>query len=79
MIEDGTGSGKTEAAPLLAGRLMAAGLGEGLFVALPTVATANAMHGRLEAALGGLFDGNPLLVLLRQDRQMIHRPSAPGL
>ncbi|HHZ10488.1 MAG TPA: CRISPR-associated helicase Cas3' [Rhizobiales bacterium] len=63
VIEDGTGSGKTEAAFLLAGRMMAAGLGEGVFVALPTMATANAMHGRLEAALGGLFDGNASLVL----------------
>lgn len=63
VIEDGTGSGKTEAAFLLAGRMMAAGLGEGLFVALPTMATANAMHGRLEAALGGLFDGGASLVL----------------
>ncbi len=63
VIEDGTGSGKTEAALLLAGRMMAAGLGEGLFVALPTMATANAMHGRLEAALGGLFDGEASLVL----------------
>lgn len=63
VIEDGTGSGKTEAALLLAGRMMAGGLGDGLFMALPTMATANAMHGRLEAALGGLFDGNPSLVL----------------
>jgi CRISPR-associated endonuclease/helicase Cas3 len=62
-IEDGTGSGKTEAALLLAGRMMAAGLGEGLFVALPTMATANAMHGRLDAALGGLFDDDASLVL----------------
>ena len=58
LIEDGTGSGKTEAAMLLAARMMAAGLSEGLFVALPTMATANAMHARLETALGGLFKTN---------------------
>ena len=63
VVEDGTGSGKTEAALLLAGRMMAAGLGEGLFVALPTMATANAMHGRLQAALGGLFEGDASLIL----------------
>ena len=57
LIEDGTGSGKTEAALLLAARMMAAGLGEGLYVALPTMATANAMHGRLDAAMDGLFEG----------------------
>lgn len=56
LIEDGTGSGKTEAALLIAARMMDAGLGEGLYVALPTMATANAMHGRLEAAMEGLFD-----------------------
>jgi len=63
IIEDGTGSGKTEAALLLATRMMAAGLGEGVFVALPTMATANAMHGRLDRAMSGLFDGPASLVL----------------
>lgn len=63
IIEDGTGSGKTEAALLLASRMMAAGLGEGVFVGLPTMATANAMHGRLDKAICGLFDGPASLVL----------------
>ena len=63
VIEDGTGSGKTEATLLLAARMMAAGLGEGLFIALPTMATANAMHTRLETALAGLFEGPASLVL----------------
>lgn len=73
VIEDGTGSGKTEAALLLASRMMAAGLGEGLFVALPTMATANAMHGRLEAALGGLFDGEASLVLAHGKADLAQR------
>ncbi|NMC74354.1 MAG: CRISPR-associated helicase Cas3' [Geobacteraceae bacterium] len=47
ILEDVTGSGKTEAALLLAGRLMAAGSGKGIFVALPTMATSNAMYNRL--------------------------------
>jgi len=63
VIEDGTGSGKTEAALLLAARMMAQGLGEGIFLAMPTMATANAMHGRLQRAMGGLFDAPASLVL----------------
>jgi CRISPR-associated endonuclease/helicase Cas3 len=47
IIEDTTGSGKTEAAMLLAARMMAVGKGEGIYFALPTMATANAMHRRL--------------------------------
>jgi CRISPR-associated endonuclease/helicase Cas3 len=41
-----TGAGKTEAAMMLAHRLMAAGLADGFFIAL-TMATANAMYGRI--------------------------------
>jgi CRISPR-associated endonuclease/helicase Cas3 len=57
LIEDATGSGKTEAAMLLAARMVAAGLGEGVYVALPTMATANAMYARLETMERGLFEG----------------------
>ena len=53
ILEDTTGSGKTEAALVLASRLMAAGKGEGLYIALPTMATANAMYGRLAGQKGG--------------------------
>jgi len=49
---------------------MAAGLGEGVFVALPTMATANAMHGRLEKALGGLFESGASLVLAHGKSQV---------
>ena len=55
MIEDETGSGKTEAALMLAHRLMQSGHAEGLYVALPTMATANAMFDRLAAAYRRLF------------------------
>jgi CRISPR-associated endonuclease/helicase Cas3 len=54
-IEDVTGSGKTEAALILAHRLMAAGRARGLYVALPTMATANAMWARLAACYRRLF------------------------
>ncbi|GIX15258.1 MAG: hypothetical protein KatS3mg118_3217 [Paracoccaceae bacterium] len=40
LIEDETGSGKTEAAMMLARRMLRAGKGRGLYVALPTMATA---------------------------------------
>jgi CRISPR-associated endonuclease/helicase Cas3 len=65
VIEDVTGSGKTEAALTLASRMIAAGKGEGLYFALPTEATANAMFDRLKVAHRGLFasEASPSLVL----------------
>lgn len=47
ILEDVTGAGKTEAACILAQRLLADGHGEGLYFALPTMATSNAMYTRL--------------------------------
>ena len=58
LIEDETGSGKTEAALMLAHRLMRAGRADGVYVALPTMATANAMFDRLAAAHRRLFDAD---------------------
>lgn len=58
VIEDATGSGKTEAAVLLAMRMITTGLGEGIYVALPTMATANAMHARLADMSDKLFETN---------------------
>ncbi|WP_338029803.1 CRISPR-associated helicase Cas3' [Gluconacetobacter takamatsuzukensis] len=65
VIEDLTGSGKTEAALTMAHRLMAVGRGAGLFVALPTMATANAMYDRLATAYRRLFQpsAHPSLAL----------------
>ena len=63
LIEDATGAGKTEAALILAARMMAAGMGDGLFFALPTMATSNAMLGRLESIAPRLFEGRPSLAL----------------
>ena len=47
VFEDATGSGKTEAAVILAHRIMQKGGGQGTYFGLPTMATANAMFGRL--------------------------------
>lgn len=65
IVEDVTGSGKTEAALTLAHRLMAAGRANGLYVALPTEATANAMYARLAESFRRLFadEASPSLVL----------------
>jgi CRISPR-associated endonuclease/helicase Cas3 len=65
VIEDAMGSGKTEAALVLAHRLLQAGQAEGLFVALPTMATANALFDRLAEVHRRLFEdaANPSLAL----------------
>lgn len=47
ILEELTGGGKTEAGLTLAGRLLGAGRGHGIYFALPTMATADAMHDRL--------------------------------
>ena len=72
LIEDETGSGKTEAALMLAHRLMDAGAGDGLYVALPTMATANAMFDRLADAYRHLFaqSAEPSLALAHGARDM---------
>lgn len=72
VIEDQTGAGKTEAALLLAHRLMAAGQARGIFIALPTMATANAMYARLATAYRALFavDADPSLVLAHGKRTL---------
>lgn len=64
LMEDLPGAGKTEAALLLAHRLMRKGLGSTVFVGLPTMATANAMYRRLGNTLANLFSGPvpPLLL-----------------
>ncbi len=65
IAEEITGSGKTEAALILAHRMIDAGLADGIYIALPTMATANAMHGRLDSKYKLLFDdGEPASLVL---------------
>jgi len=73
ILEDVTGAGKTEAALLLAHRMMAAGLGHGLYFALPTMATANHMYRRVGAIYRRMFDptSHPSLVLAHSAREMV--------
>jgi len=56
IMEEVTGGGKTEAAVVLSHRLMEKGLADGIFMALPTMATANAMHERVQRFYRELFD-----------------------
>ncbi len=72
LIEDDTASGKTEASLMLAHRLIAAGRATGLYVALPTMATANAMFDRLSAIYRRLFaqDATPSLALAHSARDL---------
>ncbi|MCZ8146609.1 MAG: CRISPR-associated helicase Cas3', partial [Roseomonas sp.] len=85
VIEDLTGSGKTEAAVTLAHRLLADGRAGGVFLALPTMATANAMFGRLADAYRGLFaaEARPSLALAHARAALDPRfaasiPAEPG-
>lgn len=72
MLEDVTGSGKTEAALALAHRLLTSNHADGLYFALPTTATSNAMYGRLGDYYRRLFtqDAHPSLVLAHGNRQL---------
>ncbi|MEO0250404.1 MAG: CRISPR-associated helicase Cas3' [candidate division WOR-3 bacterium] len=65
IMEEVTGGGKTEAALALAQKLMAHGLSDGLYFALPTMATANAMYLRIRDIYRRMFDesAEPSLVL----------------
>lgn len=69
LVEDLTGAGKTEAALILAQRMMLAGKAGGFYFALPTMATSNALFGRLRDLAGRLFDGPPSLALAHARRR----------
>ncbi len=71
LLEDVTGAGKTEAAVMLTHRLMASGCADGFFIALPTMATANAMYGRIAQVYQRLFADQPSLVLAHGQRDLV--------
>ncbi len=81
IVEDMTGAGKTEAAVILAHRLMLAGKAHGLHIALPTMATANAMFERLARSYLNMFEegSTPSIVLSHGRRNLFvgftHLPS----
>lgn len=72
ILEDVTGAGKTEAAMVLVHRLMAGGQAQGVYVGLPTMATANAMYERMRDSYRRLYDDDerPSLVLSHGAREL---------
>lgn len=72
ILEDVTGAGKTEAAVLLAHRLMQAGLASGIYFGLPTMATSNAMYQRIGSIYKKLFadEDDPSIVLAHSARDL---------
>ncbi len=78
VLEDVTGAGKTEAALIFAQHLMAVGQVDGVYFALPTMATSNAMYDRIEKVYGQLFapGTSPSLVLAHGAARMSKRFNA---
>lgn len=73
LLEDVTGAGKTEAALIVAQRLMQAGRAHGLYFALPSMATANQMYQRVGGVYRRLYqsEAQPSLVLSHGARQLV--------
>lgn len=89
ILEDETGSGKTEAALILAHRMHYAGKGRGIYFALPTMATADAMFSRVAEIVLRMYERAPSLALAHgraalSDRYRelkdarAHNPDEPG-
>lgn len=73
ILEDVTGAGKTEAALMITHRLISEqSLAQGLFIGLPTMATANAMYERAADCYRKFYraDQNPSLVLAHSARHL---------
>jgi len=72
ILEDITGAGKTEAALILTHRMLGAGLADGVYIALPTMATANAMYIRLGNVYRRFYEAgeNPSLILAHGARDL---------
>ncbi len=75
ILEDETGSGKTEAASLLACKLVGQGAASGIAFLLPTMATANAMFARMHGLFERLFPGGgqDSLMTLSHSKRMMNR------
>ena len=73
ILEEVPGSGKTEAALTLLHRLMDIGEAEETYMALPTMATSNAMHRRVRKVYRKFYKkgGNPSLILAHGSSAMI--------
>jgi CRISPR-associated endonuclease/helicase Cas3 len=78
ILEDATGSGKTEAALTAASRILAGGGADGIYFGLPTMATSNAMYRRIEGQglAGKLFTEPPAVVLTHSAARLMRDASA---
>lgn len=79
LLEDVTGAGKTEAAIMLAQRIMASGVADGFYIGLPTMATANAMYRRVAEVYRLHFSGDASLVLASSQRLLVEAFAASVL
>ncbi|SBS27680.1 CRISPR-associated endonuclease/helicase Cas3 [Marinomonas aquimarina] len=73
ILEDITGSGKTEAAQVLLHRLLEAGAADGFYFGLPTMATSNAMYQRVLDHYSSMYQDQsalPSIVLAHGARDM---------
>ncbi|MEW6041433.1 MAG: CRISPR-associated helicase Cas3', partial [Elusimicrobiota bacterium] len=72
ILEEETGRGKTEAALTLAHRIMSKGLADGIYFALPTMATANAMFERVDKVYKKYYSetANPSFILAHSASKM---------
>jgi CRISPR-associated endonuclease/helicase Cas3 len=68
IVEAAMGKGKTEAALSLSARFLERGLADGVMVALPTMATSNAMFERVEAVAERLFVGGDVQLALAHSK-----------
>jgi CRISPR-associated endonuclease/helicase Cas3 len=68
IVEAEMGKGKTEAALSLAARCMHTGAADGITIALPTMATSNAMFERVEKCAARLFSGGEVQLALAHGR-----------
>ena len=77
IIEAPTGSGKTEAALFLADHWARIGQQRGLYVAMPTMATSNQMHGRVAKTLDRRYpDGVAAPLLVHSQARWVKPPPA---
>ncbi|MBQ7626715.1 MAG: CRISPR-associated helicase Cas3' [Rhodocyclaceae bacterium] len=72
ILEDLTGGGKTEAALLAAHRFLRHHQGSALYIGLPTMATADAMYGRMDANHQTLF-AEPVSLMLAHGGRALNR------
>lgn len=75
IIEDETGAGKTEASLMLLNRLMAEGLADAFYLALPTMATADGIFPRIQKTYENLFKPGqlPSLILSHSSAKLSNR------